>query len=107
MDEQDLSMDVEPPEGAEENAAQPAAAGGSAQPPPPSGTVQPTCTLSTGYQLFEDLLGDNSTCSKPPVNFKTKVPFWPGLAWPGQAKAERVLKSTGGFERVELSPYKD
>ena len=24
--------------------------------------------------------GDTSHCLKPPVDFKTKVPFWPGLA---------------------------
>ena len=23
--------------------------------------------------------GDTSGCAKPPVDFKTKVPFWPGL----------------------------
>ena len=32
--------------------------------------------------------GDHSACAKPPVDFKTKVPLWPGLPWPGQAKAE-------------------
>ena len=28
------------------------------------------------------LQGDHSTCSKPPVDFKTKLPFWPGQARP-------------------------
>ena len=32
--------------------------------------------------------GDHSACAKPPVDFKTKVPLWPGLPWPGQAKVE-------------------
>ena len=45
--------------------------------------------------------GDHSTCSKPPVDINTKVPFWLGLAWPGlawpglacpgQAKAELLF----------------
>ena len=29
--------------------------------------------------LLQVIQGDHSTCSKPPVDFKTKVPFWPGL----------------------------
>ena len=37
------------------------------------------------------LQGDNYTCSKPPVDFKTKVPFWPGQGRTGQAKAELVF----------------
>ena len=32
--------------------------------------------------------GDTSRCAKPPVDFKTKVPFWPGLA-----KAELLFSS--------------
>ena len=32
--------------------------------------------------------GDISTCAKPPFDFKSKVLFWPGLPWPGQARAE-------------------
>ena len=35
--------------------------------------------------------GDHSTCSKPPVDFKTEVPFWPGQARTGQAKAELLF----------------
>ena len=27
--------------------------------------------------------GDRAACAKPPVEFKTIVPFWPGLSWPG------------------------
>ena len=37
------------------------------------------------------LQGDNSVRTKPPVDFKTKVPLWPGLTWPGQAKGELLL----------------
>ena len=29
--------------------------------------------------LFESIQGDTSGCAKPPVDFKTKVLFWPGL----------------------------
>ena len=32
--------------------------------------------------------GDHSPCAKPPVDFKTKVRFWPVQARTGQAKAE-------------------
>ena len=32
--------------------------------------------------------GDHSACAKPPVDFKTKVPLWPGQARADQAKAE-------------------
>ena len=39
------------------------------------------------------LQGDHSPCAKPPVDFKTKVPFRPGLPWPGQAKAELLIWS--------------
>ena len=40
--------------------------------------------------LYE-LQGDNYTCSKPPVDFKPKVPLWPDLSCPGQAKMEVVF----------------
>ena len=33
------------------------------------------------------LQGDTALCLKPTVDFKTKVPFWPRLPWPSQAKA--------------------
>ena len=29
------------------------------------------------------LQGDHSACAKPPIDFKSKVPLWPGLTWPG------------------------
>ena len=32
--------------------------------------------------------GDPSPCAKPPVDFKIKVPLWPGQARAGQAKVE-------------------
>ena len=37
--------------------------------------------------------GDTSGCDEPPVDFITKVPFWPGLSWPGQAKTELLFWS--------------
>ena len=37
------------------------------------------------------LQGDPSGSSKPPVDIKTQVPFWPGMAWAGQAKTELVF----------------
>ena len=39
------------------------------------------------------LQGDNSTWSKPSVDFKTRVPFWPGQARTGQTKAELLFQS--------------
>ena len=45
------------------------------------------------YSLNFYLQGDHSGRTKPPVGFKTKVPLWPGLAWPGQAKAELLVWS--------------
>ena len=44
---------------------------------------------------------DTSRCLKPPVDSKTKVPLWPGLAKP---KWNFVLKSTRGFKQCDLSP---
>ena len=35
--------------------------------------------------------GDTTGSSKPPVDFKTKVPFWPGRPCPAQAKAELLF----------------
>ena len=32
--------------------------------------------------------GNHTTCAKPPVDFKTKVPLLPGLPWPGLAKGK-------------------
>ena len=34
-----------------------------------------------------------SACGELPVDFKAKVPFWPGLPWPSQAKAEHLFCS--------------
>ena len=36
-----------------------------------------------------DVQGDTS--SKPPIDFKTKVPRWPGLSWSSQVKTELLL----------------
>ena len=37
------------------------------------------------------LQGDTSGCFKPPVDIRSKVQFWPGLAWLGQAKTELLI----------------
>ena len=42
--------------------------------------------------------GDTSGCTKPPIDFKTKVPLWPGQ------NGTFVLKSTGGFVQPDVSP---
>ena len=44
-----------------------------------------------GVKIHQALQGDNSTCSKPPVDFKTKVLLWPGQARPAQAKMELLF----------------
>ena len=53
------------------------------------------CYSNNTVYLLRSLLyrteGDNSTCSKPPVDFKTKVPFKPGHAGTGQAKVELLF----------------
>ena len=36
--------------------------------------------------MVEKSRGDTSGC-----DFKTKVPFWPSLSWPGQAKTELLF----------------
>ena len=48
------------------------------------------------------LQGDHSPCAKPPVDFKTKVPLWPGQGRSGQ-NGTFVSKSTGGFAQGEWS----
>ena len=58
---------------------------------------------SSRLQIEIKVQGDHSACSKPPVDFKTKVPFWPGRDRPGHS-GTLVFKSTGGFEQVEWSP---
>ena len=47
------------------------------------------CLLS--QHLTGIVQGDHSTCSKPPVDFKIEVPFWPGQGRTGQAKTELFL----------------
>ena len=34
---------------------------------------------STSIKNEHSVQGDHSPCAKPPVDFRTKVPFWPGL----------------------------
>ena len=41
--------------------------------------------------LAEVVQGENSSCSKPPVDLRTKVPLWPGLSWPGQVITELLF----------------
>ena len=43
--------------------------------------------------LCRQVQSDNSTCSKPPVDFKPKVPLWPDLSCPGQAETELLFWS--------------
>ena len=38
--------------------------------------------------LCTHVQGDPSPGAKPPVDFKSKVPLWPGQARAGQAKTE-------------------
>ena len=44
-----------------------------------------------GENYNESVQGDPSGSSQPPVDFKTKVPLWPGLTWPGHAKTELLF----------------
>ena len=37
--------------------------------------------LTRGLTLYP-ISSITSGCDEPPVDFKTKVPFWPGLSWP-------------------------
>ena len=59
-------------------------------------------------QSLRNVQGDTSVCDEPPVDFKTKVLFWPGLSWPGQ-NGTFVLKSTGGSSQPDhdVSPCTD
>ena len=42
----------------------------------------------TLHATSTSIQGDHSGRTKFPVDFRTKVPLWLRLAWPGQAKAE-------------------
>ena len=53
--------------------------------------------------MQDKVQGDHSACGEPPVDFKTKVPLWPGLARPGQ-NGTFVLKSMGSSSQAEWSP---
>ena len=49
--------------------------------------------------------GDTSDCGEPPVDFKTKVPFWPGKARTVQVRPKwNFFKSTGGSSQPDMSP---
>ena len=39
------------------------------------------------------LQGDRAACAKPPVDFKTCIPLWPGQARTSQAKTELMFRS--------------
>ena len=62
------------------------------------GPVQPLVG-SPGLPSLFVVQGDTSR-AKPPVDSKTKVPFWPA---PDQS-GTLVLKSTGGFAQRDVSP---
>ena len=48
-------------------------------------------TLLQKSNLKSRLQGDTSGCDEPPVDFTTKVPLWPCLSWPGQAKTKLLF----------------
>ena len=35
-------------------------------------------------EIWGVIQGDHSACGEPPIDFKAKVPFWPGLPWPSE-----------------------
>ena len=47
--------------------------------------------LTISRASYINVQGDTSGCAKPPVDFKTKVPLWPGQASPCQAKMELLF----------------
>ena len=44
-------------------------------------------------KMYYFIQGDHSAFAKPPVDFKTKVPLWPGQARAGQVKVELLFRS--------------
>ena len=55
--------------------------------------------------LFESIQGDTSGCAKPPVDFKTKVLFWPGLEllfWSQQEVLHNLMCHRVLFEELNL-----
>ena len=44
------------------------------------GTPKKVTTFGSDEEIKSILQGDLSRCLKPPVYFRTKVPFWPGLS---------------------------
>ena len=51
-------------------------------------------------QFAFPLQGDTSGCDEPPIDSKTKVPFWPDLGQNGTF----ILKSMGGSSQPDVSP---
>ena len=45
-------------------------------------------SIPGNYKSHLIVHGDTSGCDEPPVDFKTKVPLWPGQTRTGQAKTE-------------------
>ena len=54
------------------------------------------CARGCGLKGRLRVQGDTSRWLKPPVDLKTKVPLWPGLA-----------KSPGGFGQLNVSPCRE
>ena len=48
-------------------------------------------TLTEHNDCKTHVQGYHSACDEPTIDFITKVPVWPGLAWPNQAKAELLF----------------
>ena len=46
---------------------------------------------SDSLRASDAIQGDTSRCLKPPVDFKTKVPFWPRQVRTTQAKMELLF----------------
>ena len=59
----------------------------------PTKEATPAKVNLSSVDPLHQVQGDPSYCAKPPVDFKTKIPLWPGLPWPGQAKAELFFRS--------------
>ena len=51
----------------------------------------PENKMQSTSNIWSHIQGEHLACAKPPVDFKTKVPLWLSLPWPGQAKAELLF----------------
>ena len=61
--------------------------------------------LLIGYGfILLDIKGDKSGCGEPHIDLKTKVPFWPVLAWPAQ-NGTLALMSMGGSPQPDVSSF--